>query len=160
MRCLLCGSLSWHSICKECLDGLSPNTPTPRLLENGLKVYSFFTYSHIAPLLHVKHLIHGSKVYERLAKVSFQRFAKNLEFQTLVKAIPIDDNVRSGYSHTAILAKYMKSYNIQPVFGVLRATNKVNYSGKSLAYRKSNPRKFTCKLKEKSDVILIDDIVT
>ena len=160
MRCFACGVLSWHVICNDCLENLSLTKPSPRVLENGLKVYSFFSYSNVAPLLHVKHLFHGHKVYELLAKASFSKFVQDFEPNEILHVIPIDDHVRSGYSHTAILAKALKSKNLKIHYNSLRSTSNVSYSGKSLNYRKANPRCFTCKLKKPLDIILVDDIIT
>ena len=73
--------------------------------------------------------------------------------------MPIDDHVRHGYSHSAILAKTTKPF-LAPLYGSLRAQNHKSYSGKSRAYRQANKRNFIFTCKREMDVILIDDIVT
>lgn len=80
--------------------------------------------------------------------------------QTLANALPLDDNIRSGYSHTAILAHALKSNFITPIYRTLRAKNHVSYAGKSLAFRLKNPRNFEIFKKPKFPIILVDDIVT
>lgn len=126
----------------------------------AFKVYYFYKYNEISDLIATKHRIFGHFVYERLGRICFREFAKNLEINEQIYAVPIDDNVRSGYSHTAILAKLSKSEKITPIFNVLRAQNHVKYAGKSLKFRRENPRKFkVCKQIDRP-VILIDDIVT
>jgi len=74
-------------------------------------------------------------------------------------AIPIDDHVRHGYSHSAILAKATKPF-LMPLYGSLRAKNHESYSGKSKTFRQVNKRDFIFTCKDEIDVILIDDIVT
>lgn len=160
MRCLLCSGWSWKAICTECIQTQLKPQPSTRILEEGFKVHSFFSYDTIAPLLHVKHQLHGGRVYNQLARLSFTSFINTIDFTTPIIAIPVDDHVRSGYSHTAILAKALNSLHVKPHYNVLRASSKVSYSGKSLSQRKANPRKFTCKLEGTHDVILVDDLIT
>ena len=59
-----------------------------------------------------------------------------------------------------ILAKALASETISPRYGVLRATTQEHYSGKSLSYRESHPRHFTCKPFKEEFVIVVDDIIT
>jgi competence protein ComFC len=99
-------------------------------------------------------------VYKILAKNALKEFAKEFDFPDMIYAIPIDDNVDSGYSHTAILVKSLKSKNIKPIYSKFRSENRVTYSGKSLEYRLKNPRGFEYKFKPNIDAILVDDIVT
>jgi competence protein ComFC len=77
-----------------------------------------------------------------------------------VLAVPIDDHVLHGYSHTAILANALKSGTITPLFAAMRAQSNARFSGKALAFRKANPRHFTCNIPPKSSVILVDDLIT
>jgi competence protein ComFC len=95
-----------------------------------------------------------------LAKNSFGKFAKEFEFTHAITSIAIDDNIKSGYSHTAILNKALKSKNIKPIFNKLRAKNDISYSGKTREFRILNPRDFELKKFEQKDVILVDDIIT
>jgi len=95
-----------------------------------------------------------------MAKESFKKFADTFSLQKPIYSLGIDDNVKNGYAHTAILNKALKSNTIKPVFAKLRATNHVNYSGKTLAFREANPRKFQYFFKEEIETILVDDIIT
>jgi competence protein ComFC len=107
-----------------------------------------------------KHKDIGYFVYNILAKRTFKEFAKNFSYKQKVYSIAIDDNPKDGYSHTAILNKYLKSKYIKPVFSKLRAQNSVSYSGKSLDFRLNNPRDFKYDFKRDIEVILVDDIIT
>lgn len=159
MRCRLCLSLSRQCICQKCLQTTLTPTPSQRILKNGLKVYSFYKYSEIAPLLHTKHTISGSDVFSILARHALLSFAKSFNFPVGVYAIPVDDRVDSGYSHSAVLAHELRSV-FTPLYGVMRARNTQSYSGKTLAFREQNPRDFLLKCKSGLDVVLVDDIVT
>jgi competence protein ComFC len=131
-----------------------------RVLDNGLKVYSFFDYSSTAPILHVKHYFWGHRVLKQIAKQTFGQFAQTFSFTEKVSAIGIDDAPHSGYSHTAILTKALKSASITPVYGVLRATNNVKYSSQSYDFRRKHLRNFLVHPKGIKYAILVDDIIT
>jgi len=160
MRCLHCGTWAYELLCPVCQKNLLTPRLSQRLLSNGLKVNSFYAYDDIAPLLHSKHTIFGSSIFHLLCKKSFISFAHSFRFEENVLAVPVDDHVRDGFSHTAILAKALKSDSIVPVFGALRATKSHRFTGKDLKFRQSNPRHFTCKLPKESKVILVDDLIT
>ncbi len=159
MLCVNCERFSFGLICKNCKQILSDISLTKRI-EDGLEIYSFYGYSEIEKLLFSKHKIYGSKIFEILADLSFAKFAKNFQFNEKISAIPLDDNVKSGYSHTAILAKALKSKFIKPKFRVLRAKSQISYHGKSLEFRKNNPRNYQILKKINTPIILVDDIVT
>jgi len=93
-----------------------------------------------------------------LAENSLKKFAMNVN--EFFYVIPIDDNVKKGYSHTAILAHSMKTKYLKPLYNVLLSTNNVQYAGKSLEYRLQNPRNFKYTGKKNIDVILVDDLMT
>jgi competence protein ComFC len=95
-----------------------------------------------------------------LAEIAFGRFSANFSFEAEIASIGIDDHVKHGYSHTAILNKALKSKHIHPRFNRLRAKSKESYSGKSFQYRLLHPRRFEVKPFEEEYVILVDDIVT
>jgi competence protein ComFC len=160
MRCLHCGTWAFKLLCPVCQKQLLTPKPSQRVLLNGLKVNSFFAYDDIAFLLHAKHKVYGSFIFELLAKHSFEIFAKTFHFPEKILAVPIDDRIKDGYSHTAILAKALKSDSIKPRYKALQATTSYSYSGQSLAFRKSHPRRFVCKLPKNSKVILVDDLIT
>ena len=159
MRCHLCLRLSWQPLCSTCLSTILKPIPAFRTLRNGLKVYSFYSYSDIAQLLHTKHTMVGASVFKQLGRHTFFEFLKTFDFPQGAYAIPIDDHVRHGYSHSAILAKATKPY-LEPLYGKLRAQNHESYSGKSRAYREKNRRCFEVHCEEGCSVVLIDDIVT
>lgn len=158
MRCHLCLSLSWHPLCKVCLSTILTPTPSKRILEDGLVVYSSYKYSEISNLLHTKHTYIGAKVFSQLSRNAILPYVRTLTCKGLF-SIPIDDHVRSGYSHSAIIAKALKD-SITPLYGSLRAKNKLRYSGQKLDVRRKEKRDFTLTCKENLDVVLIDDIVT
>jgi len=160
MKCIICQSYSFKHICKTCQNKfLTPHLIT-RTLSDGFKIYSFYHYSEIEDIIKTKHTHIGASVYSILAKIAFGRFAKEFSFSQKVYALAIDDHVKRGYSHTAILTKALKSKNIQPVYSSLRARNHVTYSAKSLEYRLQNPRDFIYSYKREIYAIIVDDIVT
>jgi competence protein ComFC len=159
MRCHLCLNLSWQPLCKTCLQTILAPSPAFRVLEDGLKVYSFYNYSDLAPLLHTKHTYIGAKIFAQLGKHTFFEFFKTFALPHGIYAIPVDDHVRHGYSHSAILAKATKPF-LRPLYGSLRAQNHESYSGKSKAFRQEHNRNFIVTCNDEIDAILIDDIVT
>ena len=159
MRCHLCLRLSWQPLCKLCLSTILSPTPSKRVLESGLKVYSFYQYGEIANLLHTKHTYVGAKIFSLLAKNSTLPFLKSFNFPQGAFSIPIDDHVRHGYAHSAVLAHALKSI-LTPLYKSLRARNTQTYSGQKLSFRQSHKRDFIATCKSEIDVVLIDDIVT
>jgi len=127
-----------------------------------LDVISFFRYSTLESLLHTKHKPEGYRVYKKLGALFFRpfikEFAENDEGEIFI--VGIDEVVRNGYSHVALLTHSMQYKQARPQHAVLRARNRVNYSGKSLQFRLDNPRDFVYSGKEGVDVILVDDIIT
>lgn len=158
MRCQLCLSISWQPLCKNCLDTILKPTPNKRVLEDGLIVYSVYSYKDIKNLLHTKHTYQGAKIFAQLTKHSLLPLVKTFTCKD-VYSLPIDDHVRSGYSHSAIIAKELKAY-LKPLYKSLRAKNHTRYSGKKLYVREKEKREFTLTCKENLDVVLVDDIVT
>ena len=158
MRCLLCLNLSWRPICQNCLDTLLTPTPSKRVLDDGLEVYTFYKYSEISKLLHTKHTYIGAKIFLQLSKHALIPFAKGFKNQDIF-ILPIDDHVRSGYSHSAVLAKGISNF-ISPIYGALRAKNRIRYSGQKLSTRQKEKRDFKPTCRGNIDVILLDDIVT
>jgi len=158
VRCQLCLSFSWQPLCKNCLNTILAPTPSKRVLPSGLEVYSFYKYSEIKNLLHTKHTYQGAKVFSLLSKNALLPFIKNLTCKDIF-ALPIDDHVRSGYSHSAILVKEL-GFHVKPLYAKLRAQNHTRYSGQKLSVRKRNKRDFMLTCKSGIDVILVDDIIT
>ena len=160
LRCIICKSISIGLMCKDCTKiYLKPNL-YKRVLPNSLEVYSFYSYSDIEFLLKTKHKFIGYFIYNTLAKKSFKEFGLNFEYKKELTAIAIDDVPKYSYSHTAILARHLRSRYIKPKLGSLRAKNQISYSAKSLQFRLENPRDFELSYDLKNDVILVDDIVT
>jgi len=160
MRCLICEKLSLSHICKSCQEkNFTPQLNTRKIL-NSIPVYSFYKYSDIESLLLTKHTDIGYYIYNILGRLSFKKFAENFYFDSDVISIGVDDHIRNGYSHTAILNSYLTCKSIKPLYNIISATNTKTYSGKSYQYRVDNPRKFTCKDFKGEYVILVDDIIT
>lgn len=160
MKCIICKQFSFKLICKNCQKTLLKPSRSTRTLPDGFKIYSFYRYQDIEDLLKTKHTHIGAGIYAILAQNAFGEFSCEFSFLSQIYALPIDDHVKSGYSHTAILANALKSKNIKPVFNKLRAKNHISYSGQSLTFRLQNPRDFEYSFKSEIDVILVDDIVT
>lgn len=121
-------------------------------------VLSFYDYEEIEFLLKFKYHKFGHRVFQILAENSFKHFAK--EIKENFHIIPVDDKIKKGYSHTAVLAHTMKTKYLKPLFGVLHAANDIQYAGKSLDFRLNNPRNFKYSGPKNIDVILVDDIST
>ena len=127
-----------------------------------LDVIYFYKYSQIESLLHTKHKPEGYRIYKALAKMTVKPFIQ--EFTEAddrqVYVVGVDENVKSGYAHVALLTHAMKSKYVKPLHAKLMAQSRVSYSGKSLQFRLEHPRNFTYTGKKEIDVILVDDIVT
>lgn len=160
MKCLLCESLSFAHICKSCQETFLAPKIYKRKILNNIEVISFYKYNDIKKLLHTKHTDLGFYIYSILAKNSFAKFAQEFEYEDSINSIAIDDKIDSGYSHTAILNKNLKTTTIKPLYNILRAKNSISYSGKSKEFRILNPRNFEVNSFEAKSIILVDDIVT
>ena len=161
MRCLSCHKFSRTTFCKRCQTHLLKPSVTKRTF-GSLEVYSFFNYQHIEDLLLTKHTTQGYQLYKALAQLSFRPFIKKFTENDPreVYVVGIDENVKSGYSHVALLTHELRHKQVHIEHAKLMATNSVNYSGKSLQFRLENPRKFVYRGKRDIEVILVDDIVT
>lgn len=160
MRCMMCERLSFSHICSACQESLLIPSLHKRKILGNIPVYSFFPYNDIEPLLLSKHTDVGYYIYTILAKRAFGTFAKEWQYENPVASLGIDDHASSGYSHTAVLNRALKSPNITPQYGKLRATNHHKYAGKSAEERLLNPRQFQYTSFAENEVILVDDIVT
>ena len=129
-----------------------------KLLEGG--VDSWDELEKLNLLMSTKHHLCGSFAISNLARLSLTKFVSEFSFGSKVLVIPLDDNTKSGYSHTAILAKALSNSELSPLYRALRATNSVKYAGKSLEFRRKNPRQFKLLKQIKYPVILVDDIIT
>ncbi|SFV64626.1 Possible purine/pyrimidine phosphoribosyltransferase [hydrothermal vent metagenome] len=138
----------------------SPHTQTRTL--GTLDVISFYHYTTLESLLLTKHKPEGYRIYKMLAQELFLPFAKEYSENTdsKVYVVGIDEYVGSGYSHVSLLTRAMKTKNIIPLHSSLMAQNRINYSGRDLAFRLENPRDFSYTGEKNIDVILVDDIIT
>lgn len=160
MRCLVCQKLSFKLICTPCQkERLVPHL-SKRELGCGLSVISFYKFSEIEFLLKTKYTKIGSSIFKILAKNSFEAFSKSFEFDSKIYALSVDDSVKNGFSHAAVLAKHAKGKAIEPYYSKLIAKNNTKYAGKNLEFRLSNPKGFEYSGKPNIDVILIDDTIT
>ena len=161
MRCYSCSSLSYNSLCKTCKEQLF--VPSIRTKKVGtMDVISFYRYSSIESLLHTKHKPEGHRLFKELANMTMkpfiQEFVENNDGDVYI--VGIDEYVKSGYAHVSLLTKAMKTKTSIPEHASLLATNRVNYSGKSLQFRMENPRNFVYTGTEDVHAILVDDIIT
>ena len=161
MRCYSCAKLSHKVICKTCKEQLF--VPSIRTKKVGtMDVISFYRYSSIESLLHTKHKPEGHRLFKELANMTMkpfiQEFVENNDGDVYV--VGIDEYVKSGYAHVSLLTKAMKTKTSIPEHASLLATNRVNYSGKSLQVRMENPRDFVYTGTEDVHAILVDDIIT
>jgi competence protein ComFC len=161
MRCYFCSKLSLDIICKNCQKNLLVPTVKTRTV-GTLDVISFFRYSTLETLLHTKHKPAGYRVFKKLGILFFKPFIKEFVENEVgdVYIIGIDEVVRNGYSHVALLTHAMQYREAKPMHTSLLARSRVNYSGKSLQYRLENPRNFVYTGQKGIDVILVDDIIT
>jgi len=161
MRCYTCSKISLPIICRQCKEKLLKATISTRTI-GTLDVISFYKYSTIESLLLTKHKPEGYRIYKALAKITMkpfiEEFSENVDGNVFI--VGIDEYVKSGYSHVALLTHVMKSKTIKPLHASLMAKNRVKYSGKDLQFRLHNPRNFKYTGKKNIDVILVDDIIT
>lgn len=161
MRCYSCAKLSFSIICQTCRKNLFSTTIGTRTV-GTLDVIYFYKYSQVESLLHTKHKPEGYRIYRALAKMTVKPFIK--EFTEAddrqVYVVGVDEYVKSGYAHVALLTHAMKTKYVKPLHATLIAQSRVNYSGKSLQFRLEHPRDFTYTGKINVDVILVDDIIT
>lgn len=148
-------------LCEDCVSELGEFSLGVRKLDRDFKVYSFYKYSDIKHLLFAKHKFYGYFAFNSLAKLSFAKFKNFFAPQSPINAVPLDDKVEQGlYSHSAILAKHLKTAFVKPLYRVLHANSSVKYSGQSISYRQRHKRDYKLLKKPKFPVILVDDIIT
>ena len=127
-----------------------------------MEVVSLFKYKNIEQFLLTKHTPIGYRVYKSFGQhfmaPFLDNFTKGIDEDTGV--IAIDEHVRSGYSHTALLSHFVQNSRTRVQHSKLIARNRVNYAGKSLQYRLDNPRGFIYSGCCDTQVILVDDIIT
>jgi len=147
-------------ICRACRDiHLAPDLYTLNI-DGKLPVHSFYKYDELEALLLTKHTDLGYYIYKIMAEASFSAFAGAFETDEPVAVIGVDDHVRHGYAHTALLARAMKGKNLKPRHGILRDRSGHRYSGQDFQYRLTHPRAFELKSFPEKRVVLVDDILT
>ncbi|HIM94611.1 MAG TPA: ComF family protein [Campylobacterales bacterium] len=161
MRCLICHKFSIESFCDTCQKKLLQPSISKRQI-GSLAVYSFFKYQNIEDLLLTKHTPQGFIIYKALAKMTFKPFIKKFlkEDDRLVYVIGVDEIIKSGYSHVALLTHELRAKKSKILHAKLLSTNQVTYAGKSLEYRLKNPREFKYSGIKDIEAILVDDIIT
>jgi len=161
MRCYSCLKLSIPILCKRCMNQLFRTSTRTRTI-GTLDVISFYKYAALESLLLTKHKPEGYRVYKALAKMTMKPFIEEFveSDDRVVYIVGVDEYVKSGYSHVALLTREMKTKTSKPLHASLMAQNRVNYSGKDLQFRLNNPRSFHYSGKKNIDVILVDDIIT
>lgn len=160
MRCFFCDEFCLLDFCDFCYEQLKDLELGCRNY-NGFRVYSFYKFNSIKHILHKKHNFAGYFVYKFLANLSFKRFEDFFKLDFITNAIPLDDKVeRLLYSHSAILARALKSNYIKPIYNAIKAQNNVKYQGQNLEFRQKNKRKYKLLKPIKHPVILVDDIIT
>ena len=160
MYCIICERLSWAIICKACQQQFLQPQIKSRLLACNLQVFSFYDYEELKFLLKTKYQFIGSKVFRILANHAFKAFSQHFKLQQKVFALPLDDCVKKGFSHSAILAHALKSEFIKPLYHQLFSQNKLQYAGKSLDFRLKQPRHYKYLGANNIQVILCDDLLT
>jgi len=161
VRCLLCSNWSiTEHICKSCQKEFLTPKIERQIFYKDIELISFYSYKEIEQLLKLKHTHLGFYVFSLLSQLTFKEFAKNFTTDTIFTSIAVDDSVKSGYSHTAILNRALKSRSIAPCYNVLKQKSDLQYSKHDLAWRKMHPRDFFLKECNKKKIILVDDIKT
>ena len=109
MRCFSCSKLNFNIICKTCVEQLFVPTISTRKV-GTLDVISFFKYSTLETLLHSKHKPEGYRIYKALANMTMKPFIKEFveSDERDVYIVGIDEYVKSGYSHVALLTRAMR----------------------------------------------------
>ena len=108
MRCLMCENFSFSHICTSCQQNFLQPSLYKRKLHNNIELISFYKYDDIKKLLHTKHTDLGFYIYNILAKLTFKKFAEEFHTKEQYVSIAVDDHIRSGYSHTAIVQTLVK----------------------------------------------------
>jgi len=161
MRCMSCQCLSFSTFCKNCEINLLTPSISKRTI-GTLDVYSFYKYSTIENLLLSKHTPQGYRIFKALANLTLKPFIQQFiaADPREISIIGVDEKVKNGYSHVALLTHAMKSNGVNVLHSSLFASNEIKYSGQSLQYRITHSRDFVYKGKKDIDVILVDDIIT
>ncbi len=165
MYCCICSKLSLYIICNKCLNKLS-HIESKRILANGLKVFSTFSFSELKMLVSSKNNIIGSRVFTRLGVYGVKKFFDyNKEILNVDKkyiaVVCVRNNLIGAYSHSAILAKCFKKYGFNVFYNSLIIGNNSHFSLLNKQQRQNIGRNFHFKIKSTfKGIIIIDDIIT
>jgi len=138
--------------------------PRPSRRKIGtMEVVSLFAYDEIRDFILTKHTPIGYRVYRYFAKKHIGDFLESCS--DIIKGdrayiVGVDEYVKGGYSHIAVLSRYGASGAFKPLNAKLIARNRVDYAGKTIEFRIENPRDFEYTGPSGIDVVLLDDIVT
>ncbi|CRF52185.1 ComF family protein [Helicobacter ailurogastricus] len=157
MRCFVCMAWSVKLLCRRCYADLAPRLQAHRLEDTP--IYSFYVYDEVEFLLKSKYHLVGSRLLPLLA-LRVCGLLKPFLSKPLY-ALPIDDHIKRGYAHTAIIARALCTKSpCKPVYHKLRATKDVAYAGQSLAFREQNPKGFVFTGDPSLPYFVVDDILT
>ncbi|GMT38511.1 Amidophosphoribosyltransferase [Helicobacter bizzozeronii] len=160
MRCLVCGKWVLGLICARCYADLCPSLVV-RSLE-GVPVYSFYVYEEIEWLIKSKYQPLGSRVLALLARRCAEQLAPHLP-KTPLYGVGIDDHVKRGYSHTAVILHALcvaLKPHLKAKYNQLKATNPITYAGQSLKFRQENKKNFVFSGDPSLPYFLVDDVLT
>jgi len=161
LRCLSCSSISIDIFCRRCRGELLRPNLYRRDLE-GFRIYSLFNYSDIADVIKTKHRVIGYRVYRYMGREFLKPFIGDFikNYGGSIYIIGVDERVKSGYSHIAILTHQMRQRGVEVLHSKLIAGSDIKYAGKSLKFRLENPREFIYRGRGGIDAILVDDTIT
>ncbi|WP_240329447.1 ComF family protein [Helicobacter suis] len=150
-------------LCKRCYEDLPLVFQTQMI--HGLPVCSFYLYDEIEILLKSKYKTLGSRILTLLSQRAREYFYTHYTFKSSpLYALPIDDHVKRGYSHTAIIArtfcqKELKNH-CRVVYNKLMAKSNISYAGTSYQFRQKHKKDFVFKANPNLDYFLVDDVLT
>ncbi|WP_240329201.1 ComF family protein [Helicobacter suis] len=150
-------------LCKRCYDHLPLVFQTQMI--HGLPVYSFYLYEEIEMLLKSKYKTLGSRILSLLSQRAREYFYTHYTFKSSpLYALPIDDHIKRGYSHTAIIAntfcKGELKNHCKAVYAKLMARSNVTYAGTSYQFRQKHKKDFVFKGDPHLNYFLVDDVLT
>ena len=150
-----------HTLCRSCSQQLFKPSISRRRA-GTLEIVSFYKYSTVESLLLHKHKPEGYRIFRDLARMTLKPFIRHFveEDRRPLYIIGVDESVKGGYSHVAVMTRQMRTAYSTVLHASLRSENAVTYAGKTLQYRLDHPRKFRYRGPEGIDAILVDDIVT
>ncbi len=157
-----CNSLSFSIFCKSCKSNLlSPNLF--KRVEGDLIVYSLFKYRNVSEILTTKHTPIGYRVYKFLGRELLRPFIEEFSrnYNRNFSIIGIDEKIKSGYSHIALLTHQLNGIDrVDVIHSKLISKSDVTYASKSLEFRLNNSRKFEYSGDKNIEAVLVDDIIT